>query len=154
MKIETMMDVSSRATLAAYRQKIAHDLAKIAAQAQRETLLMAKTGAMVGIYLTPSGAYQRTGHYLNTIYAVAKVQAGIITIEVGDKAAYASYLEYGAMGQLTPAVAEQLAEALGAKNQPLYLGRSGLNWVTPNPAITRAAVFGGLRMKNLLATAL
>ncbi|MBZ9752234.1 HK97 gp10 family phage protein [Deinococcus sp. HMF7604] len=115
---------------------------------------MAVQGANAGIYLTPAGHYVRTEHYLESIGASSTVQGGQIVVEVFDTAEYASHLEYGELGALTPRAAEQLAAAVGVKALPLQLGRSGTNWIQPNPAITRAAVFAGLRIVNALEAVL
>lgn len=138
-----------------FRQRVERELAQMAARAEKDALGMAIQGAQRGVYSTPEGGYDRTGLYLKSIYAAAKSTAGRVEVVVGDSAPYASYLEYGSLGAAIPEPqAEQLAQALGTKRAALYLGRSGKKWIKPNPAITRAALFAGLRMINRLTDVL
>lgn len=148
MKLSTRIDPASAARLLAFRQHVEQGLAQVAQHGERDALQMAILGANVAIYLTPKGRYTRTGHYLRSIGASSNVNGRAVTVEVFDTADYASHLEYGEMGALTPRAAEQLAEAVGVRPNALFLGRSGTNWIQPAPTITRAAVFAGLRMAN------
>ena len=129
------------------RRKLQQSLGVIAAQAERDAHTMAELGAGIGIYDTEEGHYQRTERYLLSIQARASVTARGVLVEVGDTAPYASQLEFGALGEeVPPEVAVEMAEALGSEEKTLYLGRTGHLYYLANPAITRAAVFAGLRM--------
>jgi hypothetical protein len=103
----------------------------------------ARQGTLAGVYNTLPGRYVRTELLLESIYATPAIAGGNIGIEVGNRASYASSVEYGSYGEYqSPEELRALAEAAPGFG-PLYLGRSGLKWQTPNPAITRAAVLAG-----------
>ena len=129
------------------RKQLQRSLGVIAAQAERDARTMAELGAGIGIYDTEEGHYQRTERYLLGIQARAHIDPRGVMVEVGDSAPYASQLEFGALGEeVPPEVAVEMAEALGSEEKTLYLGRTGHLYYLANPAITRAAVFAGLRM--------
>lgn len=155
MTMKTTVTRQGARNLLLFRQRVEREVAQMAARAEQDALGMAIQGAQRGVYSTPEGGYDRTGLYLKSIYAAAKATGGRVEVVVGDRAPYASYLEYGSLGAAIPAAqAEQLAAALGTKRAALYLGRSGKKWIKPNPAITRAALFAGLRMINRLTDVL
>ena len=108
-----------------------------------ETERLARDGTLAGVYNTLPGRYVRTQLLLESIYARPVLAGGEIGVEVGNTAPYASLVECGSLGQ------EQSPEELRALSEAapglgvLYLGRSGLIWQAPNPALTRAAVVAG-----------
>lgn len=151
MKMTMVLDPASRAKLRQAPLTLKAGMAQIAQDAQKDAYQMAILGATAGIYGTvPGRVYQRTGVYLQSIFATGVVNVSGIELNVGDRAPYAQDLEYGARGALPQAAAEQMAAALGTTPGSLYLGRTGRAYTKANPAITRAAVFASLRMINSL----
>lgn len=109
---------------------------------QAETL--ARSGTLAGVYNTLPGKYVRTDRLLESLYATVVSAGSLIAVEVGNTAPYASLVEYGSYGQFqSPEDLRALSEAAPGLGV-LYLGRSGLIWQAPNPAITRAAVVSTL----------
>ena len=104
---------------------------------------LAQAGILAGVYNTPEGAYRRTDTLLEGTYTRVVSAGALISLEIGNTAPWASFVEYGSHGQfIAPEEAKALAEATGGPGV-LYLGRSGLTWQAPNPAITRSAVVAG-----------
>jgi hypothetical protein len=146
-KLQFKLDPSAARDTAKLRKQLQASLQMVARGAEKNARTMAVLGASAGIYDTEEGHYQRTENYLLSIYARATPTATGVLVEVGDTAAYATQLEYGALGEeVPPEVAVQMAEAIGSEEKTLYLGRSGHLYYLASPAITRAAVFAGLRM--------
>jgi hypothetical protein len=146
------IDPSAARQTAQLRKQLQANLQLVAHEAEKNARTMAVLGASAGIYDTEEGHYQRSENYLLSIYARATPTPTGVLVEVGDTAQYASQLEYGALGDEVPAeVAVQMAEAIGSEEKTLYLGRTGHLYYVANPAITRAAVFAGLRMTEQFA---
>ncbi len=111
-----------------------------AEQVRREAEELARAGILAGVYNTLPGKYARTETLLEGTYTRVVSAGALISLEIGNTAPWASFVEYGSHGQfIAPEEARALAEATGGP-RVLYLGRSGLTWQAPNPAITRAAV--------------
>lgn len=151
MKMTMVLDPASLAKLRQAPLTLKAGMAQIAQDGQKDAYQLAVVGAQAGIYGTvPGRVYVRKGVYLQSIFATGVVNASGIELNVGDRAPYAQALEYGLRGTLPQAAAEQMAAALGTTPGSLYLGRTGRAYTKANPAITRAAVYSGLRMMNNL----
>ncbi|GGJ65370.1 hypothetical protein [Deinococcus aquiradiocola] len=115
---------------------------------------IAIAGTRAGVYDTPPGRYIRTDALLGGVYARPIRAGGTFGIEVGNRAAHATNVEWGSMGeQQSPEELRALSEALPGVGV-LYLGRSGAEWRKPNPAITRASVVAGHLLVRAHARAL
>ncbi len=113
------------------------------------TRAVGQAGMVIGVYGTPSGAYQRTNHYQESFYCVPLQVGHALGLEVGNTAEYASLIEFGLLGEhITEEQARALAEALGDAAVPLGLGRSAAQYLKPNPTVTRAAAYARLTLQK------
>jgi len=114
----------------------------------------ARLGLLANVYGTRPGAYDRTQNLLRSVFARATVTAGLVSVEVGDTAPYASFVEYGSFGHtLTPTALLSVVEGSRA-GSVIRLGRSGINWMQPGPYITPATVFARYKLHEAVEAAL
>ena len=146
-----------QAELAQARARIERDMRRAERQVAVKARELAELGTNLGVYFTPQGQYQRTQALREGIGAqpLASGTAGLFGVTVFNNADHASYVEYGTYGNdLNEISAEHLSEPLGSSFTPLYLGRSAHNWVAPNPAITRAAVYAVFALNDAFEASL
>lgn len=128
--------------------KLPEKLPQMASTAQAESLGMAVTAAQANIYNTTPGAYQRTGKYLRSLNADARATRFTVKVRVWSDSEYAAAIEFG-RDHMSLAMLQAAALA-GPVNDPLTVGRSGVNWWTAGPVLTSAQVFAVRRLKQLL----
>ena len=120
--------------------------ASIATQARQ----LAELGAQINVYGTaPGRVYVRTNLYGGSMQAQPVGSGPVIGVSVSNPTPYASLIEYGTYGRtIPPATARQIAEGLGGAYQGVTLGRSGINYMTPAPSITRATVWAAFAIAD------
>ncbi|MBZ9715489.1 hypothetical protein [Deinococcus multiflagellatus] len=116
-------------------QALQRNLGAIAQQGARTAELHARRGALLNVYQTAPGEYRRSRALLRHIYASGHASGSVIGIQVGDRANYASFVEYGTVPHaLTPAQLASYLEALPPGGL-LRFGRSGRAYLLPGPFI-------------------
>ncbi|SMB93305.1 hypothetical protein [Deinococcus hopiensis] len=105
---------------------------KVAAEGERH----AQRGAYLNIYGTvPGHVYVRSNHLFNSIYSNGSAVMGAVLVELGDRADYASDVEYGT-GPYT--LTQQQLDAYLKTLPPgglLRFGRTGQAYMLPGPYI-------------------
>ncbi|GGR68247.1 hypothetical protein GCM10008959_32920 [Deinococcus seoulensis] len=144
-----MINLDDRALSAALAriEQAANDLPAIAERTRAETLGHLIIGANANIYATQPGAYRRTGEYLRSLHATARVTPLTATVTASNDAEYARDIETGETGNLMQLQAQ--AAARGNPRAAFTLGRSGINWALPGPVITGAQAFAAYRLREL-----
>ncbi|KQR37727.1 hypothetical protein ASF71_14700 [Deinococcus sp. Leaf326] len=115
---------------------LSRELPRLAAAAAQDGLSQAQRGLSANVYATAPGLrYQRTGQLLRQLYAAGTAGSGSLTVELGDRAAYASHIEYGTGPyELSPAQLEAYLKVLPPGGL-LQFGRSGRAYLLPGPYI-------------------
>jgi len=131
-------------------------LGLIAAEGARSAQLHAQRSLALNVYATTPGQYHRTGFLLSQIYASGQANAGTLGIIVGDRASYASQIEYGTgRHELSPAQLQAYLDAL-PRGGNLIFGRTGQAYLLPGPFIGPAAVLARTltreRLRRLMLT--
>lgn len=122
-------------------QQLSKGLNAIAKQGARTAELHARKGLVVNVYGTERGKYRRTRNLLYKVYADGHASRTSIGIQVGDKAEYASNIEYGSgPHELTPQQLNGYLEVL-KPGGVLRFGRSGKAYLLPGPYIGPALYY-------------
>lgn len=136
---------------------ISRGLNGIAREGARSAELHARRGLMLNVYSTERGAYTRTRRLLGQVYASGQANATSLGIVVGDRAEYASFIEFGTGPyELTEQQLSAYLEAL-PRGGLLNFGRSGKAYLLPGPylgpAITFARTLTRERLERLMQEA-
>lgn len=116
-------------------------LTPIAKQGERAALLHARRGLELNVYGTVSGEYDRTGHLRTELFADSVANAGTLGITVGDRAPYASEIEFGTGPyELNQAQLQAYLDAL-PRGGLLRFGRTGQAYLLPGPYVGPALMF-------------
>ncbi|UQN04864.1 hypothetical protein [Deinococcus sp. QL22] len=127
-------------------------LGLIAADGARSAELQAKRSLNLNVYGTLPGQYTRTNNLLNQIYASGQANLGTLGILVGDRAPYASEVEYGTgPHELSPAQLQAYLDTL-PRGGLLRFGRTGQAYLLPGPYLGPATVFARTLTRERLRT--
>lgn len=121
-------------------------LPEIAQAGAKDAELHAKRGLVINVYGTEPGEhYVRTGLLLREVYASGQANGSSLGILVGDRAEYASDIEYGSGPHaLTPQQLERYLNTLKPGGL-LRFGRSGQAYLLPGPYIGPAIHYARYR---------
>lgn len=116
----------------------------LAKQGARTGLLHAQRGLVLNVYGTERGAYTRTRHLFRQLYADGHANRSSIGIQVGDRAEYASDIEYGSgPHELSPQQLNGYLEVMKPGGL-LRFGRSGKAYLLPGPYVGPAIHYARL----------
>lgn len=116
-------------------------LTPIAKQGERAALLHARRGLELNVYGTVSGEYDRTGRLRSELFASGAANAGTLGIVIGDRAPYASAIEYGTGPyELNEVQRQAYLDAL-PRGGLLRFGRTGQAYLLPGPYIGPALMY-------------
>lgn len=129
------------------------NLKALAQQGARTAELKARESLMVNVYRTERGGYRRTRNLFRQVYAEGEASRTSLGIHVGDRAEYASFVEFGTGPY---ALSEQQLKAYLDALPPgglLRFGRSGKAYMLPGPYIA-PALFYARHLTHVRARAL
>ncbi|MFC6751474.1 hypothetical protein [Deinococcus aquaticus] len=93
------------------------------------------------MYGTVAGEYDRTGHLRTEVFASGAANAGTLGLVVGDRAPYASEIEFGTGPyELNEAQRQAYLDVL-PRGGLLRFGRTGQAYLLPGPYIGPALMF-------------
>lgn len=117
-------------------------VARVAAQGQQH----AARGLQANVYGTAAGRYRRTGRLRGELFSSGQYAAGQLHLQLGDRAPYASLVEYGTgTTRITDPALQHLLAGLPPGGL-LRLGRSGRAWMLPGPYLAPALAFARWRL--------
>ncbi|MFC4636994.1 hypothetical protein [Deinococcus hohokamensis] len=124
----------SRDVLKERRKLLGRNLNALAKQGARTAELHSQKGLILNVYGTEPGEhYRRTRKLLRDVYATGQANSTGLGIQVGNRAEYASLIEYGSGPyELSPQQLESYLEAVPAGGL-LRFGRSGKAYLQPGP---------------------
>lgn len=135
----------SAGVFARRRQQLSQALQRLAEQGADDAELHAKKGLMLNVYGTARGRYERTGHLLGQVYADGHANSTSLGVQVGDRAEYASQIEYGSgPHELSPQQLKKYLDVLPPSGL-LQFGRSGKAYLLPGPYVGPAIYLARLR---------
>ncbi|MFC3833510.1 HK97 gp10 family phage protein [Deinococcus rufus] len=140
--------------LADRRRALKAALPRLAQRARDTAEAQAQRGLQLNVYGTVEGAYRRTHRLEASVYAAAQVTGGRLNVVVGDRAEYASFVEFGTgPHELTE---PQLLAYLQAAAEPrlLRFGRSGQAYLLPGPYLTPAVFIARYQTRQTVQTLL
>lgn len=123
----------SKGVYAKRAKALTRELPRIAAASALEGHAQAQRGLAANVYSTTPGNYRRTGLLLSQVYSGGTAGPVSLTIELGDRAPYASNVEYGTGPyELSAAQLEAYLQVLPPGGL-LRFGRSGQAYLLPGP---------------------
>jgi len=129
-------------------------LGDILERVRAEALGHAVIGVRRNVYDTTPSAYERTGNLLRSLDATKRQTRASLTVILTASAEYASNVEYGSgPGGVSDTQVLTRAEARQDQAAPLYLGRTGRNYLQAGPFLLPAAAYAKHRLLVLFSDA-
>jgi hypothetical protein len=128
-----------------FKDSVAADVSKLTDTVAIQTQAELSTNLDNAVYNTAPGMYMRSGNLKSLAYASKASSGETYTVIAGDKADYASDIEFGRLsGQITESNLLSRAESSGG--EWTSYSRSGINWMYPGAYLTPAIYKASLKM--------